>query len=104
MLLTCTVLLPFPDGADPRRLRIEARALALFGGYTWLTSEASEGGWVDDFGEVHLDSLTPLTVCIDTLGDLALVVALAREAGRILGETSVHVRCLGWAENVMVAS
>lgn len=85
-------------GCDPVR-DIEARALELFGGYTWRPG-ITYGGWVDDSGAVHTDECQRLAIAVSSFSDLALLVAFAREIGSELGEQSIYVRALGVSECV----
>ena len=100
MLIEVTILVPLGGSMPGRSLAIESRAAALFGGFTWRQSVS--GGWVDPEGLTHHDASGSLVLAVDTLGDLALAVAFAREIGLMLGEQSMYVSALGVSECVEV--
>lgn len=103
MLIEVIIAVVEKSGVMPSDWRwAERRAALLFGGYTWR--EWCQGGWIapDDTTTAHCtrDDSRELVIGVDTLSDLALAVAFAREIGTRWGEQSVYVRCLGMAECV----
>lgn len=88
MLLEIEILLPIMNTCD--RDRAEDRAASLFGGYTWRGIVT--GGYRMPDGAHERDACHVLCVAVDTMGDIALAVAYAREMGNALGQHSVMVR------------
>ena len=101
MLIEVTILVPLSAGIERDWRRAEDRALALFGGFSWVPNEV-RGAWADDEGLRHDDATHRLSIAVDSLGDLALVVAFAREVGAMYGQQSMYVSALGVSECVEV--
>lgn len=76
----------------------DSRACLLFGGCTW--GPVVRGRWRNPAGDVESDTMRTLTIAVDSFGDLALVVAFARELGKRAGEHSMYVSALGVSEIV----
>ena len=101
MRIACLVYLPPRTADDSARLMAESRAASIFGGFTWLP--IVHGGWVHpETHETMVEPMQPLTLAVDTLGDLALIVAYARAVGACYGERSVYVQVGSLAELVQV--
>lgn len=101
MRIACLVYFPPRTADDPARLMAESRAASIFGGFTWLP--VVTGGWVHpETRETMTEPMAPLCVAVDTLGDLALLVAYARAVGACYGEHSVYVQVGSLAEVIEV--
>ena len=101
MRINCLVYLPSRHEDSPERQSAEARAEGIFGGFTWLP--IVHGGWVHpETHETMVEPMQPIMLAVDTLGDLALVVAYARAVGARYGEHSVFVQVGSLAERVSV--
>lgn len=104
MLINATVLIPQLKASPARPEEwpyIHNRACAIFGGCTWGSTVL--GGWVPpESDDPMTEPMIPLSIAVDSLGDLALVVAFAREVGEYLGEQEMFV-CVGpFSESVKV--
>ena len=101
MRINCLVYLPPRHEDSPERQSAEARAEGIFGGFTWLP--VCSGGWSHpETDRSYREPLQPIMLAVDTLGDLALVVAYARAVGACYGERSVFVQVGSLAELVDV--
>lgn len=102
MLVEMTILVPMQARSQAVREGITERVIRTFGGCTWLPAQ-TVGFWVDPSdGSEHVDRCDRLVVAVDSFGDMALVVAVAREIGGILGERSMYVGAFGMSECVEV--
>ena len=116
MRINCLVYLPSRHEDSPERQSAEARAEGIFGGFTWLpvcsggwsrpecstpSSRHPTRGWAGT-DRSYREPMQPIMLAVDTLGDLALVVAYARAVGACYGEHSVYVQVGSLAELVQV--
>jgi hypothetical protein len=95
MNIECEIYLP-PDSTNTTWLH--QRAGAVFGGISTVPGVVY-GSWEGPDG-VESEPMVRHVVAVDSFADLALVVALAREAGNRWGERRVYVRALGMSEIV----
>lgn len=105
MLVEVDIMVPRmpPGDGSARDQHATARAVELFGGCSWLPSVVG-GFWLAPGGTVHGDVNRILRIAVDSFGDLALVVAYARELGRLYEQESMYIGALGVSECVRVSS
>jgi hypothetical protein len=95
MNIECEIYLP---PSREHKAWLHSRASQIFGGITTVPGSVS-GSWEGPDG-VESEPMVRHVVAVDSFADLALVVALAREAGNRWGERCVYVRALGMSEIV----